>query len=200
MIIFGASGHGKVIATSIESQERVLEGFFDDAVSNGNFFGVNVFGPYDSKILKNSELVIGIGDNRIREKIALKIKHSFGTVIDKSSNIDKSVYIGEGTVILKSSTIQADAKIGKHVIVNTGASIDHDCHISDYVHVSPNATLCGNVKVGKGTHIGANATIIPNIEIGSNVVIGAGSVVIRNIESNTVVVGNPAKKTKNHGK
>ena len=194
MIILGASGHGKVIATSIESQEKVLEGFFDDAVSNGLFFGVSVFGPYDSKVFTNSELVIGVGDNYIREKIALKIKHSFGTVIDKSSNIDKSVSIGEGSVILKSSTIQADTKIGKHVIVNTGASIDHDCYISDYVHISPNATLCGNVKVGKGTHIGANATIIPNIEIGENVVIGAGSVVIRSVESNSVMVGNPAKK------
>ena len=48
--------------------------------------------------------------------------------------------------------------------------------------------------IGNNVSIGANVTIIGNITIGDNVVIGAGSVVVKDIPSNSVVVGNPAKR------
>ena len=42
--------------------------------------------------------------------------------------------------------------------------------------------------------IGANSVIKQGIKIGDNVTVGAGSVVLKDVNSNTMVVGNPAKK------
>ena len=50
--------------------------------------------------------------------------------------------------------------------------------------------------VGRFAKVGANATVLPGLVIGDNSLIGAGSVVVKDVESNTVVVGNPAKKIK----
>lgn len=54
----------------------------------------------------------------------------------------------------------------------------------------------GEVYIGKNVWIGAGAVILPNVVIGQNSIIGAGSVVTKNIESNSIYVGNPAKKIK----
>ena len=37
---------------------------------------------------------------------------------------------------------------------------------------------------------------MPGVKIGSHVVVGAGAIVTRDVPSNSIVVGNPAKKIK----
>ncbi|OUM60562.1 hypothetical protein PIROE2DRAFT_13643 [Piromyces sp. E2] len=51
------------------------------------------------------------------------------------------------------------------------------------------------VKIGNDCFIGAGTIILPGVTIGDKVVIGAGSVISTNIESNSIVSGNPAKKS-----
>lgn len=193
MLIYGASGHGKVIASCLKKSSIDIEGFFDDGVTFDEFLSYPIFGGYDASIKPHMELVIGIGDNKTRKFLAGKCKHTFGKVIAQSAMVDDSAVIGEGSVIFHNSIIQIDSKIGMHCIINTGSSIDHDCKIGDFVHISPQSTICGTVEIGDSTHVGANATIIPNLKIGSNSIIGAGSVVINDIPDNVTVVGNPAK-------
>lgn len=50
------------------------------------------------------------------------------------------------------------------------------------------------IEIGDNVFIGSNTIILPGIKVGNNVLIGSGSVVTKDIESNSVVVGNPAKK------
>ena len=57
-----------------------------------------------------------------------------------------------------------------------------------------NYTKIKNVEIGNNVFIGANSIIMPGVKIGDNVVIGAGSLVIKDIASNSLCVGNPAKK------
>lgn len=196
MLLYGASGHAKVIISSILSENKNILGVFDDDLSKKEIFGFPVIGAYKKDFYSENEIIIAIGHNGIRRKIAEKLTHPFGTTIHQSAIVDPSVKIEEGTVVLHGAIIQADSKIGKHVIINTGASVDHDAIISDFIHIAPNAVLCGNVTVGENSFIGANSTIIPGITIGKNCIVGAGTVVLKNIPDNCTVVGNPGKIVK----
>lgn len=193
MLLYGASGHAKVICSSLESQTIPVCGIFDDNPELTFLDQYKVLGSYDPGYLSDELMLVSIGDNRIRKKIAESILHRFGNCIAASAVCDSRVEIGEGTVILQKSVIQRDTMIGKHCIINTSASVDHDCVIDNYVHISPGATLCGSVYVGEGTHIGAGATVIQNIKIGKWCVIGAGTVVVDDIPDYSVVVGVPGR-------
>ena len=169
MYLYGASGHAKVICDIIEDTGNNVLGFIDDNENIVEFKGKIVEHIYHKQI----PLIISIGNNSIRKKIADK-----------------------GTVIMQGCIIQSESHIGKHCIINTGSSIDHECLIDDFVHISPHATLCGNVHVGEGTWIGAGSTIIQGVKIGKWCVIGAGSVVTKDVPDGYLAVGNRCKLIK----
>jgi len=194
IILYGASGHSRVVSSLIDLNAFEFMGYYDDNHHLKSFNGIKVLTTYNPNINKDCKIVISIGDNQIRKKLSQKISHSFSILVSQHSIISKDVSIGEGTVVVQGAIIQANTEIGKHVIVNTKSSIDHDCVINNFVHVGPNATLCGGVSVGEGTLVGASSTILPGIRIGKWCVIGAGSVVVKDIPDNTIVLGNPAKK------
>ena len=200
ILLFGASGHCKVISSVLESMQIDIHGVFDDNLTILKSSQMNVIGTYNSNYKHNLKLIISVGDNKSRKRLAGIIKHEFASAIHKSVIIDKFVKIGEGSVLMHNVTIQRDVVIGKHCIINTNATIDHDCIIENFVHVAPSATLTGNIKVEEGTLIGANATMLPNIKIGKWCVIGAGAVVTNDIPDYSLVVCVPArivKKIKN---
>lgn len=195
MILYGAGGHGKVVRDICLSNNKQVLMYFDDNSDLYEFEGIKV-SKYSSELLPSEELIISIGDNKIRKQVTTFIKHSFGIAIHHSALLGSGVFIDFGTVVMQGAIIQAYARIGKHVIVNTGASVDHDCKIDDFVHISPRATLCGNVIVGEGTKVGAASVVIPGVKIGKWCTIGAGAVIIRDVPDYAVVVGNPGKVIK----
>jgi sugar O-acyltransferase (sialic acid O-acetyltransferase NeuD family) len=189
MILYGASGHAKVIADILSANGITISELFDDNDTVKSLQGISVVKPHKT----DEQLIISIGNNAIRKKIAESNKYRFGVAIHPSAIVSPSATIGEGTVVMQGAIIQADAVIGKHCIINTGATIDHECKIGDYVHISPNTSLCGNVIIGEGTWIGAGSTIIQGVEIGDWTTIGAGSTVIKNVESSVTAVGCPIR-------
>ncbi len=190
--IYGASGHGSVIRDILEATGTAVTGFIDDNPDKKVFSGLPVY-SYEEIDPVNDILIIGIGINKIREKIASKVKTKIINAIHPSAVVSPRAIIGQGIAVMPMSVIQPGTTIGDHSIVNTAAKIDHDCSIGKFVHISPGATLCGNVTVGDYSWIGAGATIIQGITIGTNVIVGAGSVIIRDIPDNVTVVGNPGK-------
>ena len=191
--IYGASGHSKVIIEILEASGYAVKELYDDDQNKIKLLDFNVSNR--KEILQQPDLnwIIGIGDNKIRKKVAETNQLSYSRAIDPGAKISKRTQIGKGTVIMPGVTINSSVIIGDHVILNTNSSVDHDCALDDYVHLSPNATLCGCVKVGEGTHIGAGAIVIPGIAIGKWVKIGAGCIVIKDIPDHATVVGNPGK-------
>ena len=193
IILYGASGHAKVISSIIEAMDMFVDIIFDDNEKVSYLNQYRVINSYDKNYNPNIPIIISIGDNKIRKKISEKISHPFTILIHPSSVIDKNTKIKNGSVVFHNAIVQRDSIVGKHCIINSNASIDHDCIINDFVHISPSATLCGNVSVGEGSHIGAGATIIPNIKIGKWCVIGAGAVITKDIPDYSLVVGVPGK-------
>ncbi len=195
MIVYGASGHGKVIIEILESIDTPRIEVWDDA-DKPDMWEYPVRKPFSSN--EGDAAVISIGVNATRKRVAEKLagKIEFGTAIHKTALLSKRATVGEGTVIMAGVTINADTQVGKHCIINTSASIDHDCVIGDYAHVSPNATLSGDVHIGEGSHFGAGASAIQGVRIGKWCTIGAGAVVIRDIPDFATAVGVPAKVIK----
>ena len=194
-LLYGASGHSKVICSIFESMNINVVSVFDDNRSI-LLAKYKVIGEYNREYEPDIPILISIGDNMIRKRISEKVSHSFSTAVHSTSIIDDISKVDCGTAVFHGVTIQRDSFIGKHCIINTNASVDHDCIIEDFVHLAPSATLCGNIKVGEGTIIGANATVLPNITIGKWCVIGAGAVITCDIPDYSIVVGVPGRTIK----
>jgi len=192
MYLYGASGHAKVIFDILTAMGKHVDGVLDDNDAVKMLCGIHVDHTWSGQ----SPIIISIGDNRTRKKIANRLSCEFEKAIHPSSIISPSVNIDEGTVVMAGTIINADANIGKHCIINTGASIDHECVVGDYVHISPHATLCGNVHIDEGSWIGAGVTVVPGIQIGEWCEVKAGAVVIHDVPDNAVVAGVPAKVIK----
>jgi acetyltransferase EpsM len=190
MILYGASGHGKVVAEILR-----LRGI-DDLIFVDDNPGVKLKGEKiilpDFTGIKQGVLVT-IGLNNVRRDIVKKNPDlNYHIAIHPKSVVSSSVHISEGTVVMAGAVINCDSKVGAHVIVNSNAVIEHDCEVSNFAHISPNATLCGGVKLGEGVWIGAGSTIKNGITIGKWAIVGAGSVVISDVPDYAIVVGIPA--------
>ncbi|WP_019539660.1 acetyltransferase [Proteiniphilum acetatigenes] len=198
MYLYGASGHAKVIIDSLKASGIIISGLFDDDPDLKSLLDYSVFGSFDAERLGDDELIISVGLNNIRKKIAEKLPQTinYGQAIHPSAIISEYTSIGEGTVVMQGAVIQSSVKIGKHCIINTSSSVDHDCVIGDFAHISPNATLCGAVSVDEGSQVGAGAVVIPGIKIGKWSLVAAGAVVMKNVPDNVLVLGNPARIVK----
>ena len=190
--IYGASGHGLVIADIAQScgYEEIV--YIDD--------GANPY-PSFEEIKNNTEIPIalGVGSNGARKKLFEKIEEAgfaIATLIHPSAVISDNVTIGKGSVVMPGVVINTHSTVGKGAIINTASVIEHENTIGDFAHISPGVALAGNVTIGKQTHIGIGSSIIQGVTIGSGCMIGAGSVVIRSIESNRLCYGNPCKVIK----
>ncbi len=199
LLIYGASGHAKVVIDIVEHQ-RIFKiiGLLDDNPERRDsaFFGYRILGGHDVLAHhKRCGIVIAIGKNVVRKKLQEKSKllgYELISTIHPSAQIARDVLIGAGTVVMAQAAINSDTVIGDGVIINTGATIDHDCRIGAFAHLSPGVHLAGNVTVGALTHIGIGACAIPGVKIGENTIVGAGATVIQELPDNIVAVGVPA--------
>jgi acetyltransferase EpsM len=192
--LYGASGHAKVVIEILEQQKKIISGLLDIDLSKKSVFQYPVFQKIPDNISeKEAKMIICVGENITRKKIAGNVLADFETAIHPSANISSRSSIGEGSVIMASVSVNSDTMVGKHVILNTNCSVDHDCILEDYVHISPNAALAGNVVIGEGTHVGIGACVIQGIKIGKWATVGAGTVIIKDVPDFAVVVGNPGK-------
>jgi sugar O-acyltransferase (sialic acid O-acetyltransferase NeuD family) len=194
MHIIGAGGHAKVIIDILIASNQEISGVWDENPAIKTVLNQPVIGNFVAfQAINYQPVIIAIGNNLIRKKIAEELTVKSGIAIHPKSAISTTASLGDGTVVMANASINADVSIGKHVIINTNAAIDHDCEIGDFVHLSPQVGLGGNVQVGEGTHVGIGASVKQGIKIGKWATIGAGAVVIRDIPDYAVAVGNPTR-------
>jgi acetyltransferase EpsM len=191
--LYGASGHCKVVIDVLKSNNEVVEAVFDDNPSTDFLLDIPVVSVKEDIDFLEKKMLISIGNNAIRKRIAEGLDSAFYTAVHPKAIVSHYATIDVGCVIMAGAVLNVESDIGKHCIINTGAVVEHDCLIADYVHLSPNVSLAGNVSVGEGSHIGIGASVIQGIKIGEWSVIGAGAVIIEDVPDYAVVVGNPGK-------
>lgn len=203
ILIFGAGGHGKVVADLIRALGHEVAGFVDqDGLGRQAEPGGGVVIALQDEILGEGTVAcatVAIGNNRVRLELLERLRglgYALPALIHPSATMSPSASIGAGTHVLAGVVVNAAAQIGSGVILNTSAVIEHDCVLHDGVHVSPGAVLAGEVEVGPGAWIGAGAVVINRVKVGAGATVGAGAVVIRDVPQNTTVVGNPARAIK----
>lgn len=209
-MIFGASGHAKVVIDIVEKQGCAhIEFLADDdpALQGQEFYGYRVIGGkrelQDRCSNSGMKCLVAIGSNRIRSELNLWLEANgfqlAAPAIHPSAQLGRGVSVGAGSVLMAGSIVNSDTVVGRNVILNTGATIDHDCDIGDGAHIAPGVTLCGGISIGNSSLIGAGAVILPNIKIGKNVIVGAGATVLEDLPDGITVVGSPARKIINYG-
>ena len=105
----------------------------------------------------------------------------------------KGVVIGDNVHIYNSSVdgnYGASVTIGNNVTITGACILAHDASTKKALGY----TKVGRVHIGNNVFIGYGSVILPETFIGDNVIIGAGSIVRGKVDSDSVVVGNPAKK------
>lgn len=207
-VLWGSSGHAKVLAETIAVLGGVVIALFDNNHDARSVIpGVPIFtgergflrwiNNTSDKGLNVSALV-AIGGDRGKDRLRIQTlfrEYDFLLPVLRhpSATVSPAALFGEGTQILAQCNVASDVKVGGACILNHQSSVDHECVIGNGVHIGPSATLCGCVSVGDHVFVGAGAVVLPRISIGENSIIGAGSIVTKDVPPNTVVMGNPAK-------
>jgi pyridoxal phosphate-dependent aminotransferase EpsN len=201
LLVFGAGGHGKVVADAARSSGWKLLGWVDDSPARA---GTAI---WDLPVITweqcqsapgrwgDAAFAVAVGDNAARERVQARLEaagREVVTVVHARATISPTARLGAGTVVMAGAVVNPDAVVGRGCIVNTGAVVEHDCRLGGFVHLSPNAALGGTVTIGDRTHLGLGAVALPGIFIGSDVKVGAGGVVIRDVPDALTVVGVPA--------
>ncbi len=205
VIIIGAGGHARVLASTLKLLGKKVLGFTDSnpEMFGAGFGGIPVLGD-DSVVFAHApdgiRLVNGVGCISVphkRERIFQQFKsrgYGFQSVIHPGAIVCEDVSLGEGVQVMMGALIQTGCHIEENVIVNTGAIIDHDTLIHPHCHIAPGAVLSGNCLVGRRSLVGVGATVLQSIQLGESSLIAAGAVVIRNTGPNSRIFGVPGRE------
>lgn len=146
------------------------------------------------------EVIIGIGDPNIREKLVQSLPKEtvyFSFVHSSARLLDASgIRLGQGVFIGAGSVLTTNISIGDHAQINLNCTIGHDCVIADYFTAAPGVNISGNCTIGKNVYIGTNSAIREKIQIVDNAVIGLNSGVVKNITTPGIYAGTPCLKIK----
>ncbi|MGQ4879919.1 acetyltransferase [Billgrantia sp. LNSP4103-1] len=200
LAIFGASGHGKVVADiAIQSGWQELA-FYDDAwPSRDSHEAWPILGTFAMLLHRLADfdgIVVAIGNNSVREaklEVLLAQDAPIVTLIHPRATVSALAMLGVGSVVVAGGVINAFAKVGPGCIVNSNATVGHDCRLGSCVHVAPGANVAGGVTIGRLSWIGAGAVVRQGVALGSAVEVGVGAAVVRNIDDRLVVAGVPAR-------
>jgi sugar O-acyltransferase (sialic acid O-acetyltransferase NeuD family) len=200
LLIFGAGGHGRVVADAAIAAGRwlrVLASDRDPARCTGELLpGVPLLPAYAATAAAGAiHVAIGNGASRAREIAALPAG-LLATVVHPLASVSRHASLGPGCFVAAQAVVGPKASLGVSVIVNHGAVVDHDVGVGDFSHIAPLAALGGGAQVGRRVLVGSGASVLPGVRIGDDVVIGAGAVVSRDLPEAGTYAGVPARRLK----
>lgn len=192
LVVYGAGGHGLVVADAATQAGYAVVGFVDDSVEPGTSVGL---WPVLVE-LPDEPCTVAVGDNAVRSALVdrlIEVGRTLRSVVHPAATVSPLAEIGDGAYIGPGAVVNAEAMIGLGALINSGAIVEHHVQVHRCAHVAPRAVLCGSVHVGQGAMIGAGAVVLPGLTVGERAIVGAGSVVIDHIEPGQTVVGHPAR-------
>ncbi|HEY4950014.1 MAG TPA: acetyltransferase [Candidatus Acidoferrales bacterium] len=206
VFIYGAGGHGKVVADIlIRNGDTEFVGFVDDRdeLVGRTIMGFPVVGNGEwlREEASNSRvaIAIGTGESRVRQLLAARCSRwgiEILTLVHPAATVSRAARLGPGTAVMAGAIINPEATVGAGAIINSAAVVEHDVQIGDYAHVAPNAAMGGGSGLGAFSHLGLGAAVIQCIRIGSHTIVGAGAVVVEDLPDDVVAMGVPARITR----
>ena len=141
---------------------------------------------YDVEIGPNT--LIGDGAS-IREQCRIGSR----CIISRYVTINYNTIIGDRTKIMDLTHITGNCKIGNDVFISVTIGMTND-NLAGAHGYDENSII--GPSIHDGAIIGAGATLLPKVVIGEKAIVGAGAVVTRDVATNSVVMGIPARITR----
>ena len=204
--IWGAGGHGRVVAAALDSLHKKVSCFVQSPA-----------GPDTTDLLPQHEILrehdpnnalvalrkrgvckiaLGFGNCRGRHEIgtlALSMGFTLVTVVHPAASISPDAILGAGVFVGAGCIIDPGVRIGEFTIINHMCAICHDTCIGRACHICPGVVLAGGCIVGDLTWLGVASTCRDRIRIGNHVFVGSKANVVRDIPSGSLAYGNPAR-------
>lgn len=182
LLLVGAGGLGRV--TLEYAMEKYQCYFVDDSYPVGiEICSVPVVGAIqDLARLRQgyANLVVTIGDNRLRERIyrqADALDYEFPSILAHSAYVSPFAQMGWGCVLLNNAVVQNGAQIGNGVVLTVGVEAHHDCTIGNFALVYTNSVVRTGAKIGERTKIGSTATVGNFVQLPEDAVIPDGAAI-----------------------
>lgn len=188
----------------------------DAEIGENVFIGANAYiGPEvtigDNTIIKHNVVIIGrtrIGRDCVIKSNAVIGEEGFGFEYNEYGVPDHfphigSIEIGDNVWIGACSTVER-ATIDKTIIksnvkIDDLVQVGHNTTIGRSTLIMAGSIICGGAMIGQNCWIAPNTSVKEKVKVSDNAYVGLGAVVINDIPTNTVVVGNPAKKLRKRG-
>jgi acetyltransferase EpsM len=197
VVLLGAGGHAKVVASVARRAGFVVAGFLDDMRPLGaSFQGGQVLGPLKDidKQPEHRWFFVALGDNATRQRLFEALEaggRRLATLVDPHADVAEDVQLGAGTVVMPGAVVLPGAVVGKNCILNTSCCVGEACCISDHVHLCPGTCLEAEVSVAEGAMLGTGVIVLQGCRVGSRSVVGAGSLVDCDLGSDVLAYGRP---------
>ena len=194
-MIYGAGGHGHVVADAAQLAGWRVLGFLDDALHDAPGLAWPLFTPDDPRI-RDARLHVAIGDNAARQRKLADLRtltRDPATIIHPTAWISPSARVGHGCFIGPRAMVNAHADIADGAIVNTGAIVEHHCRVGVCAHVAPGSVMGGGCAIGELALVGLGSRLLPKVRVGRGAIVGAGAVVLGDVPDVATVVGVPAR-------
>ncbi len=203
VIIFGATGLGKIALEIFNSRGIVAFCFLDDdeKLHGEEINQVSIMGSTDDDgflkfIGKKAQAFVAVEDPTQRELLSKMImdrrKVMPMNAIHEMAYVAESVHLGYGNLINVGAIISPDVKIPNHCVVNSQAVLEYEVELGDLVQIGAGAIIGAKAQIGEGTVIGAGAIIASGIKIGKKAQIAPGAVVLQEVKAKGIAFGNPA--------
>lgn len=185
VLVFGAGGHGKVVAEIALLLGYDVVAFVDDAKAQ---LGVRHLGrpvlaldrllaePHDRPRLA----ALAIGNNDARRQSAARLLASgfeLAALVHPRATVSTSARVAPGVIVVAGATVNADALVEEGAIVNTNAVVEHDCVVGAFAHVGPGSVMCGGSSLGPCSVLGAGAVVPVLGKVAGNATVAPGATV-----------------------
>ncbi|MFP4144617.1 MAG: NeuD/PglB/VioB family sugar acetyltransferase [Phycisphaeraceae bacterium] len=189
LVIYGAGGHGRVVADAAAAAGAKVLGYLDDQPERYIEEGIRLFDPAAPE-LEEAAIIVAIADNRTRRTIAERLGaqgRPLQSVAHPAASRSRLAEIGKGTFLGPQTAVSTGARVGEGVIISSGAIVEHHARLGAWSQVGPGAVLGEKVELGEAATIGLGARVLPGVRIGARADVAAGAVVARDVPDDATV-------------